>query len=775
MIRSMQIQRTRSESPLSFLAFFSLLLLVASPLLLHSQTAEQAAPPVAPATVRVRVQVTSPGELPVFGAEVRAGRQVVLTGATGEAVFLVKDAPATIAVAVKAPDHYPHQTKISVAPGQDTVVSVVLQPKIVVNEAVVVTGTGTEMLALEAAVRTDLITAETTERLVKTTLAEALQANISGVRVEMNCQNCGFMQVRMNGLDGPYTQILEDGLPSYSGVTAVYGLEQIPAGFLDQIEVVKGGNSALYGPGAVAGVVNLIRREPLENRFRLDSLSGWHHGRSERQIGAAAQLARLPGGFAGDFYYRGSDRTPIDRDGDGFSDLGKRRLESGGFGLFRRTLQDRARLSVSGTAATEFRRGGDRLDLPPEQTWITEQADSRRLTAAVGWNHALSPSTYYNLRASHANYYRDTYYGSGMDPNAYGNTHNPLWVGDAQLGHQTGRHTILSGYQVWTENVTDRAPAYGRTFGGTFRNHGVYLQDEWRASSRLSLIGGARIDRSNQVARWIVSPRMGIRYAFTPSVTWRGSVSTGFRAPAIFDEDLHITQVGGEGFLLQNSASLREERSVSLSSGLNYVTNWRGRKVTLAMDLFSTGLRDTFTLQEDEVLGSGFRRLLRINGPGARVQGVNLDGTAQVNRRVGLRGGFTLQRSQWDTPEPQFGARDFFRAPRTYGFGGADIRLPRKVELSGVLDYTGSMFVPHYAGFIPEDRLERTRSFQVFHVVVSRTFEVRDRIQLRLFTNVQNIVGTYQNDLDRGPYRDSGYVYGPTDMRRVLVGITLAF
>jgi outer membrane receptor for ferrienterochelin and colicins len=229
MIRSMQIQRSRSESLLSALAIFSFLFMAACPFLLHSQTAEQATPAAGPA--QVRVQVTGPGELPVFGAEVRAGRQVMITSATGEAVFLVTDAPATIAVVVKAADHYPHQTKIPVAAGQDTVVSVVLQPKLVVNEAVVVTGTGTEMLALEAAVRTDLITAETTERLVKTTLAEALQANISGVRVEMNCQNCGFMQVRMNGLDGPYTQILEDGLPSYSGVTAVYGLEQIPAAF----------------------------------------------------------------------------------------------------------------------------------------------------------------------------------------------------------------------------------------------------------------------------------------------------------------------------------------------------------------------------------------------------------------------------------------------------------------------------------------------------------------------------------------------------------------
>lgn len=77
--------------------------------------------------------------------------------------------------------------------------------------------------------------------------------------------------------------------------------------------------------------------------------------------------------------------------------------------------------------------------LPPHQSLIAEQADSRRYSAAVGWNHALSPRTYYSLRASHAYYRRGTYYGAGLDPKAYGGTRNPLWVGDVQAAHQAGR------------------------------------------------------------------------------------------------------------------------------------------------------------------------------------------------------------------------------------------------------------------------------------------------------------------------------------------------
>jgi outer membrane receptor for ferrienterochelin and colicins len=694
--------------------------------------------------------------------------------ANGKAVF--QGLPAGIVSVMAAAKGFQSNEarRIELPAGQETALTLKLQIS-TVSDTVVVTGSGTESLVEEAPVQTELITPKVVDRQVKTTLAEAFEATIPGVRVEMNCQNCGFMQLRMNGLEGPYTQILEDGLPSYSGVTGVYGLEQIPAGFLDQIEVVKGGNSALYGPGAVAGVVNLIRREPQNDHFRLDLLTGWHHGRPEQQIGGAAELTGMPGDFSGDFYYRGINRVPIDRDGDGFSDIGKRRLNAGGFGLFRHFLNGTARLSVTGAVSDEFRRGGDQFDKPPEETWITEQIASRRYSSAVGWNHTLTPKTYYNLRASTVYYVRHTYYGAGMDPNAYGNTRNPLSVGDAQFGHQAGKHTLLGGYQTSWEYVKDIAPAYGRTLGGTFRNNGIYLQDEWRASERLSLIGGARFDKSNQVDHWIMSPRVGTKYGISHNLVWRATLSTGFRAPAVFDEDLHVAQVGGEGFLLQNSPGLKEEKSVSFGTGLQYLGTVGNRRYQTGFDFFYTDLRGAFTLVEKKIPGQDFRQLLRINGAGAHVAGVSFDGNIQICARLALRGGFTFQDARWSQPEAQFGVRDFFRTPHSYGFFGFDWNLPGKVQVTGTMDYTGSMRVPHYAGYIHEDRLETSPRFAVLNGVISRTFPIRDASTLRLYFNMQNIGDSYQRDLDRGPKRDASYVYGPFEMRRAVIGLTYEF
>ena len=86
-----------------------------------------------------------------------------------------------------------------------------------------------------------------------------------GVRVETNCQNCGFQQVRINGLDGPYTQILIDSRPIFSALSGVYGLEQIPANMIERVEVMRGGGSALFGSSAIAGTINIITKEPLRN------------------------------------------------------------------------------------------------------------------------------------------------------------------------------------------------------------------------------------------------------------------------------------------------------------------------------------------------------------------------------------------------------------------------------------------------------------------------------------------------------------------------------
>lgn len=126
---------------------------------------------------------------------------------------------------------------------------------------------------------------------------------------------------------------------------------------------------------------------------------------------------------------------------------------------------------------------------------------------------------------------------------------------------------------------------------------------------------------------------------------------------------------------------------------------------------------------------------------------------------------------------PQFGSRRYLRTPERYGFVAADLALPKAFTLLTTLDVTGSMLVPHYAGYIPTDRLETSKVFKVLDLVFDRTFNLgkNDRIKLRTYLRAANLLDDFQPDLDRGPLRDSSYFYGPVNMRQIIAGITLTF
>ena len=135
-------------------------------------------------------------------------------------------------------------------------------------EGSVVTANRNETSRKEAPVVINVLTPKIFENTNSFCLAQGLNFQ-PGLRVENNCQNCGFQQVRINGLDGPYTQILIDSRPSFSSLSGVYGLEQIPVNMIERVEIMRGGGSALFGSNAIAGTINIITKEPLYNFFQI--------------------------------------------------------------------------------------------------------------------------------------------------------------------------------------------------------------------------------------------------------------------------------------------------------------------------------------------------------------------------------------------------------------------------------------------------------------------------------------------------------------------------
>ncbi len=638
------------------------------------------------------------------------------------------------------------------------------------RETLVVTATRTERPLKDVTVRTQLIRRSDIENKMAFFLSDALNYS-SGIRVENNCQNCGFFQIRMNGLEGKYTQTLMDGMDAFSSLAQVYGAEHIPSEMIDRIEIVKGGGSSLYGGQAVGGTINIISRKPSYTGMVINTMFGWQKGEPTYDFGGYGSWLSGDGTIGMQFFAKHLRQNPTDRNDDGFTDTVKRDLSSGGIKFFKQFVSMNAQMIADVHYMHEFRRGGNKLDLAPHLTDITEQIETDRFGGNIVWNHFLSPKTSYKLSVSYTDTKRDTYYGAGMDPNAYGWSKGPLLVYDSQINHIIGSHTITTGMQFKQDKLEDVNPAYKRHFDESYDDVGFFLQDEIELGEEFTLLLGGRVDKHSAVENLIFSPRASILlHLLEDQLHLRATVATGFRAPSVFIEDLHILIAGGEAIIRTNAPDLKEERSTSYSFGMDYVAP-EMNNFKLEASLFYTDLSDVFEIEEIDDPATSYTDFIRINKSGAKVYGFELNGGLDIVEGLNAKVGFTVQRSKFDDPEGDFGSLDFFRTPNVYGFGLLDYTHFRAGDFRMALLYTGSMKVPHYAGYILEDRLETSAPFWELNLHWSRRFPIGESMGLKFYVAAFNLLDQYQNDLDKGPDRDSGYIYGPSRQRSLFAGI----
>jgi outer membrane receptor for ferrienterochelin and colicins len=622
------------------------------------------------------------------------------------------------------------------------------------SENVVVTGTRTRRLLDTVPVRTEVIDRGAIAATSARTLADAVEFT-TGVRVENNCQNCNFSQIRLLGLEGPYTQILVDGQPIISSLAQVYGIEQIPARMIERIEVVKGGGSSLYGAGAVGGIVNIIPREAIRTSGVIEARSGqggffngaldWVDGGRQTFITGFAQLDRL---------------SPRDVDDDGFTDVSRRHLGAAGLRANRLFASGRARLTLDYSLIHEDRRGGDQLHLPPHEATIAEAIDSERHALSAGWSHGPSARFDYRFTLAGASTDRHSYYGAGRDPNAYGETSSTLALADAQFNHYLGPHILSWGGQLSRDRMIDRQPAYGRQLDLSFTSRGLFLQDDWTIRRGWQLLSGVRADWHSALSTAVVSPRVALMITPIDPLDIRVSIARGFRAPQVFDEDLHLSSVAGQVRLIHVDPGLREERATGLMAGFEWKPVAGPGQAMVEANVFRTRLVDLFHAIERDDPATPPLDMLKTNLGGATVEGIEMNLGWGMGDELVIQGGVVHQRAVFDDPEPDFDSREFFRTPRRYGNVSVRWNTERGWEAFAGVRVTGSMKAPHYAGFIPQNRLETTPRFTTIDLSIGRRFAFGGRT-LTVTASARNIGNSFQRDLDRGPLRDAAYVYGP--------------
>ncbi|MFT5640111.1 MAG: outer membrane receptor for ferrienterochelin and colicins [Cyclobacteriaceae bacterium] len=700
---------------------------------------------------------------------------------------------------------------VSVTANQVTEIEINMTKDLLGLEEVVVSGNRYKVDKKEAPVVVNVISA----KMLKATQSIAISDGLNyqpGVRVETNCQNCGFTQVRLNGLAGGYSQILINSRAVFSALNSVYGLDQIPTNIVEQIEVVRGGGSALYGSNAIGGTINIITKEPVEN--------SWEAGSYFSLIGGEAtdHVVNVNGSIVSEdlnsgvtLYGTFRDRESFDANNDGFTELVELKNNILGAKAFVK-LSDRSKILADFSAIEEYRRGGDRLDLAPHFTDITEELDHNTVFTGLTYdfwtaNQRDKISVYVSSQITD----RRSFYGglgggrtredSLLAINAYGNTEDRALVAGAQYTRSLGSNDIfILGVENQRNDTQDEITGYNRIVDQKVNALGIFGQYEWKPNLRFTTLIGARYDLTNvdgfyQIGNiestsnenfGVLSPRITLMYKLNKNMQLRAGYARGFRAPQAFNEDLHISSVGGEPQFVILSNGLQKETSNAYTASVNLIKDFGTAQTNFLVEGFYTQLNNPFVqVSTGAALPNGSILEEVRNGQGAVVSGANFEAGYSPSDKFSFALGGTAQTATYDQTQVLFepegtlseealvAVDEFVRTPNLYGYFNSKWSLTENLEFDFTGTYTGSMIVPRVVSESGFFALNESDAFLDVNIKATYHFDLKDDFHIELSGGAKNVFNSYQDDFERGATRDSDYIYGPAAPRSIFLSIKI--
>lgn len=602
-----------------------------------------------------------------------------------------------------------------------------------------------------------------------------------GLRVENSCSNCGKTDLRINGLQGQYTQILMDSRPVFSSMASVYGLEQVPAAMIDRIEVVRGGGSAVYGANAIAGVVNIITKEPVRNFVNISNVSNINeHAGYDINTELNASVMSENRKIGAYLFASHRTRSPYDRDNDGFSEVPKLRSTTAGARVFFKTSAY-SKITAEYHHTTDFRRGGNRFDYEPHEADIAEQLRHNIDAGSLAFDWYSADNRHFISAYSALQHIgRESYFGTERDTAAYGRSKDLTSNTGLQYrfsypcGLAKGDLTVGAEYNY--NGLHDRMVGYNRDITQKVHVVGAYAQNEWKGKL-WSVLVGARMEKHNLLTKPVCTPRATFRYTPIEGLVLRAGYSSGYRAPQAYDEDLHVAAVGGNMSLITLDPNLKPEYSHSATLSADWYHQWGKWELNLTAEGFYTYLQDVFFLRKDGIDPAGNILFTRTNAQGAWVGGLNVEGKLVYGQWFTFQIGYTFQQSrytiaqQWSEDVPA--QKRMLHTPDNYGYVLLDVHPVKDFTISINGKATGSMLVPHLAGYIAQDEVTLTPSFWDLGIRLAYDVHLYKHYCLEISCGVKNVLGQFQKDLDKGPYRDAGYIYGPSIPRTYFAGLAL--
>ena len=511
----------------------------------------------------------------VYHATIKSQIAGVLTNKNGEFTIKVDDSTSNIYISSTGFQ----SDSIAVLPTVSDY-SIYLKQAFNQLDEIVISGTMRSVTRLNSPIPVEVYTPALFKKNPTATLFEALNM-VSGIQPQINCNVCNTGDIHINGLEGPYTMIMIDGMPIVSSLSTVYGLHGIPQSILQKVEVVKGPASTLYGSEAVAGLVNVITKEPsAAPKFTVD-IFATSLGEVNNDISTKWKVRKASALFGVNYFHYWN---PIDINKDNFTDvtLAKR------ISLFNKWSFDRQgsrRATVAMRYVKESRWGG-------EMQWTNRWRGTDSIYGESIYTNRIELIGTYDLPMksqpikfdySYNYHHQDSYYGTTKYL-ASQHTGFAQFVWDGKIGN----FNLLAGAPIRYIWYDDNSPATADSVKGATQPSvtylpGVFVQNEIELN-KLTILSGLRYDY-NSVHGGIVTPRLSFKYAVDSKNTLRLTGGSGYRVVNLFTEDHAALSGAREVVIIDN---LKPEQSWNVNANYNGWKNFKGGNITLDATLFYT-------------------------------------------------------------------------------------------------------------------------------------------------------------------------------------------
>lgn len=531
----------------------------------------------AEAQVVIKGTVTAVDETPLSGVNVRVLDTPHGAATSSDGSYQITGpAPGTYDLLASSIGFETSRKRITLEEGEVREIDFTLSRTTLRGDEVVVTGTMRETYVKDSPVKVDVVRRGRLERGTVSSNLMDMISGVNGLSTQLNCGVCGTNAIRVNGVEGPNTAVLVDGMPVMGALASVYGLNGINPSIIDQVEVIRGPQSTLYGTQALGGVVNVITKDPSNTPSFLSDVYMQSTREGSVSLAAAPEAGRFEGFVSGNALRM---EHFIDDNGDGFADTPRRsRISLFGKG----TLAGPEGGEVLGVATKfygENRTGGPRAfrdDLRGSDAVYGESIYTRRAEAMVEYR----PPQVAPLRVRGALTYhnQDSYYGTehyvATQRIAYGQA---TWSQSVTEGLR-----LLAGATARYETYDDNTPA---TSAGADRRFvpGVFGQGKISLGD-MTLLGGLRLDHHDHHGV-ITAPRLSAKYSPSPQTTVRANAGTGFRIVNVFTED-HAALTGSREVVF--TEDLAPERSRSVTASIEHIVPFGANPLTVGIDGFYT-------------------------------------------------------------------------------------------------------------------------------------------------------------------------------------------